>query len=312
MSLLSPLAFALAGLTLRLVLLYFLKVRRRERAVPSLLLWSTAKRDREASAFFQRLQRDPLIILQILALLALALALARPAVTVMGPGNKRVVLVVDAAATMKATDVSPSRFVRAQRDALRRLAQLGEGAEVMVIQAAIQPRVVVPFTRDRERVVAGIWSLGAQDIPSRLAEAVRTARALVGQDARAEIYVFTDGANSSALGAQGDDVRVRWVGVGTRGRNVAITNFGVRRNYLGTFGSQAFASVANFSDQTQRLSFALTVDDKTVAEQALELGPQVRRALVLPFTHEGGGVVRARLRVSDDLESDNVAQAVIP
>src|SRR4029453_7014106 len=67
MSFLSPLAFALVGLTLPLALLYFLKVRRRERQVSSLLLWDTTKRDREASAFFQRLQRDPLIILQVLA-----------------------------------------------------------------------------------------------------------------------------------------------------------------------------------------------------------------------------------------------------
>ena len=37
----------------------------------SLLLWEPALRDREASTFFQRLQRDPLLILQILALLAL-------------------------------------------------------------------------------------------------------------------------------------------------------------------------------------------------------------------------------------------------
>jgi uncharacterized membrane protein len=312
MTFLSPLALLLAGLSIPLLLLYFLKVRRRQQAVSSLLLWDPALRDREASAFFQRLQPDPLLILQILALLALTLALARPAVTVMGQGNKRVVLVVDAAASMKATDVSPSRFVRAQREALGRLAQLGAGAEVMVIQAAIQPRVVVPFTRERERVVAGIYSLEAQDIPSRLGEAVRTARALVGPDARAEIHVFTDGVNPAAVAGQGDDVRVRWVGVGGRGRNMAITNFGVRRNYLGAFGSQAFASVVNFSDEPQRLAFVLSVDDRTVAEQALELGPQVRRALVLPFTHEGGGVVQARLRVSDDLASDNVAQAVIP
>ena len=39
--------------------------------VSSLLLWDPALRDREASTFFQRLQRDPLLILQILALLAL-------------------------------------------------------------------------------------------------------------------------------------------------------------------------------------------------------------------------------------------------
>src|SRR2546426_8452097 len=79
MSFLSPLAFALTALVLPLVLLYFLKIRRRERRVPSLLLWDPSLRDREASAFFQRLQRDPLLILQILALLALAIALARPA-----------------------------------------------------------------------------------------------------------------------------------------------------------------------------------------------------------------------------------------
>ncbi|HYN63059.1 MAG TPA: vWA domain-containing protein, partial [Candidatus Limnocylindrales bacterium] len=42
------------------------------------------------------------------------------------------------------------------------------------------------------------------------------------------------------------------------------------------------------------------------------LEPNVRRAVVLPFSHPGGGVVRARLNVSDDLEADNAAYAVIP
>src|SRR6185369_6069701 len=118
MSFLSPLALALAGLSVPLLLLYFLKVRRREMPVSSLLLWDPALRDREASTFFQRLQRDPLLILQILALLALTAALARPAITVSGQGNKRVAIVMDSSASMKATDVGPSRFVQAQREAL--------------------------------------------------------------------------------------------------------------------------------------------------------------------------------------------------
>src|SRR5216117_2882045 len=118
MSFLAPFALTLFALSVPLVLLYFLKVRRRERTVSSLLLWSTALRDREASTFFQRLQRDPLLMLQLLALLALAFALARPAVTVMGHGAKRIVVVLDTSASMKATDASPSRFARAQRQAL--------------------------------------------------------------------------------------------------------------------------------------------------------------------------------------------------
>ena len=58
MSFLSPLALAAFALSLPLVLLYFLKVRRRERRVSSLMLWEAVQRDREASTFFQRLQRD--------------------------------------------------------------------------------------------------------------------------------------------------------------------------------------------------------------------------------------------------------------
>ncbi len=312
MSLLSPLALLLGTLSVPLLLLYFLKVRRRQMRVSSLLLWDPALRDREASTFFQRLQRDPLLILQILALLALTLALARPAAVVMGHGAKRVAIVMDPSASMKATDVWPSRFAQAQREALTLMGRLGQGAEVMVIEAGVQPRVLVPFTRDHDSVVSALRGMHARDLPNRLGEAIRTARSLVGQDPRAEIHVFTDGARPAAVQGQGDDVRVRWVGVGRRSHNVGITSLAVRRNYFGTFNSQAFLSVANFSSEPQTFSFRLTLDDEMLAEKSLTLEPQVRRAVVVPFNDHNDGTVKLRLDVTDDLAADNVAYAVIP
>src|SRR4029077_17462914 len=127
-------------------------------------------RDREASTFFQRLQRDPLLILQILALLALTVALARPAVPVMGQGAKRVAIVLDTSASMKATDVSPSRFVQAQRAALGLVGRLGEGAEGMVMESGVQPQGLVPFAREPDRVRSAIRSMEAHDLPNRLSE----------------------------------------------------------------------------------------------------------------------------------------------
>src|SRR4029453_17559880 len=112
MSFLSPLALALAGLSVPLLLLYFLKVRRREMPVSSLLLWDPALRDREASTFFQRLQRDPLLILQILALLALTAALARPAVNVMGQGGKRAAIVIESPAPLRSGAAGRARAAR--------------------------------------------------------------------------------------------------------------------------------------------------------------------------------------------------------
>ena len=46
MSFLSPLALLLSALSVPLLLLYFLKVRRRQMRVSSLLLWDAGLRDR--------------------------------------------------------------------------------------------------------------------------------------------------------------------------------------------------------------------------------------------------------------------------
>jgi uncharacterized membrane protein len=312
MSFLAPLAFAVFALSVPLVLLYFLKVRRRDQRVSSLMFWAPSLRDREASAFFQRLQRDPLLILQILALLALTLALARPAVTVMGQGARKVVVVLDTSASMKARDVAPTRFDAARQEAAALVRRLGEGAEVMVIEAGVQPRVTAALGRDRDRALAAVWDSQARDLPNRLTEAVRTARALVGTDPGAEIHVFTDGAFAAAAPPGVADPRVRWVGIGRRSQNVGITALSVRKNYYGSFDYQAFLALVNHTPQAQTFTYVLDVDGQTLAEKSVTLEPSVRRAVVLPFSHKGGGTVRARLKIEDDLATDNVAYAVLP
>jgi len=311
-SFLSPLAFAILGVAAPLVLLYFLKVRRRERRVASLMLWGAELRDREASTFFQRLQRDPLLLLQLLALIALALALARPVVTVTGEGARKVVVVLDTSASMKARDVSPSRFDAARSEAASLVRRLGEGAEIMVIEAGVQPHVTAALGRDRDRALSAIRAARPRDLPQRLPEALRTARALVGIDPRAEIHVFTDGAFVMGQTPEMTDPRIRWVGVGRRGYNVGIVSLSIRKTYYGSFGYQAFVSLVNHSPEAQTFDFALSIDDQMIAEKSLTLEPSVRRSIVLPFAHQGGGTVTAKIGVNDDLATDNVAYAVIP
>ncbi|HXH84463.1 MAG TPA: VWA domain-containing protein [Candidatus Tectomicrobia bacterium] len=312
MTFLSPLAFAVLGLTVPLVLLYFLKVRRRPRTVPSLLLWGASVRDREASAFFQRLQRDPLLILQLLALLALTLALARPVVTVLGEGARKVVVVLDTSASMKARDAGGTRFETARAEAAALVRRLGEGAETMVVEAGVQPVVTAPLSRDRDRALAAIRAAQPRDLPNRLLEAVRTARALVGADPRAEIHVFTDAAVALPASDETRDPRVRWVGIGQRSRNVAITNLAIRKAYTGPLEHQAFVSLVNYTPEPQSFRFTLAIDGKPLAERSVTLEPSVRRAVVLPFTHDGGGEVVARIHADDDLATDNTAWAVLP
>ena len=118
MSFLQPWAFLLLGLSVPLLLLYFLKVRRQQRRVSSVMLWTPVFRDQQASALFQRLQLDPLLLLQLLALLLLCAALARPTLTLQGQGAERLILVMDTSASMKARDAGSSRMREAQARAV--------------------------------------------------------------------------------------------------------------------------------------------------------------------------------------------------
>src|SRR5207302_10372727 len=109
-----------------------------------------------------------------------SLALARRAATSMGDGARKVVVVLDTSASMKASDVGPSRFDVAQAEAVRLVRRLGEGAEVMVIETGVQPKVTAALGRDRQRALAAIGPAQARALATRLAEAVRAARAVGG------------------------------------------------------------------------------------------------------------------------------------
>src|SRR5258706_13904146 len=78
MSFLAPLSLLLGLLAAPIILLYMLKLRRREVSVSSTLLWLMVLRDREANSPWQRLRRHLLMLIQLLLFAALVVALAQP------------------------------------------------------------------------------------------------------------------------------------------------------------------------------------------------------------------------------------------
>src|SRR6478736_6279889 len=86
---------ALATIPVGIVALYFLKLRRRPVRVPSTLLWRRSMEDLHVNSLFQRLRRNLLLFLQLLAILLAMLALAGPRLRgTSGPGQ-RYVLAID-------------------------------------------------------------------------------------------------------------------------------------------------------------------------------------------------------------------------
>src|SRR5690606_15281051 len=129
-----------------IIIFYMLKLRRRPARVSSLLLWQQVVQDRQANAPWQRLKRNLLLLLQLLILALLVLALARPYLNVPAEVQGNVVILLDASASMQATDVSPSRFAAAQAEALALIERLGANDAVSLLAVESTPRLLASAT----------------------------------------------------------------------------------------------------------------------------------------------------------------------
>src|SRR5437764_11016981 len=89
-----------------LLILYFLKLRRRELAVSSTLLWKKAIQDLQVNAPFQKLRKNLLLILQLILLALLCLALSRPVSNYTPGAGKTSIILIDRSASMNAVESS--------------------------------------------------------------------------------------------------------------------------------------------------------------------------------------------------------------
>jgi len=244
MSFLAPgvllLSFLLGG---AIILLYMLKLRRRDVLVSSTFLWQRLLRDREANAPWQRLRRNLLLLLQLLIVALLTFALARPFVPVPAVVSGSVVLLLDASASMQATDVLPTRFEAARRAALEIVDGLGAGDVATIIAVGPQPELLASASGDRatlrQALEAARPSIGRADWEAAFALA---SASLAGM-ANPRAVIISDGAFATPLPSLPGEVR--FVEIGGDGGNLAITALATRE---GPVGPQAFLQLVNYGE----------------------------------------------------------------
>ncbi|MBT3223533.1 MAG: VWA domain-containing protein, partial [Proteobacteria bacterium] len=159
MNFIMPAGLLLGGLAVPLIALYFLRIRRRKVQVPSLLLWHALQRSERLASPFERFKRHLLLFLQLLILLALVFAFARPFLNTKSAAFRSVVLVIDMSASMGAKDERPTRFDVAVDQALEVLKGVGPTDEVMIVAAGPTTEVVSPFTRELPKARAALEGL---------------------------------------------------------------------------------------------------------------------------------------------------------
>jgi Ca-activated chloride channel homolog len=307
MSFLAPAAAVLA-LTLPAILaLYFLKIRRPTRIVPALHLWPNQIRDRQANVPWQRLRPSWLLFLQLLAAAILVAAAVQPALPAGASLARHSIVLLDASASMQATDVAPSRLAEAKRQVNAVIDQLGPQDRMTIIAVGPSPRIVASVTGDRDtlhRAVSGVAaSNGAADLSAALAMAAGLVRA--GDDARA--YLYSDGiVQALRATTTGLPFPVEYHRVGVSGENVGLTSLTVRTSAQ---SRAAYLHVQNFGQQPRSVSVEWRADSHLLDVRPLALAGGQAQDLVLPVPADATSVT-ARLANGDIFTLDDAATAV--
>lgn len=318
-----------------LILLYFLKLRRRPVRISSTMLWDRAVEDLQVNTPFRWLRPSLLLLLQLAALALLAGALGRPALLDPGaPPAGRLIILIDRSASMNAADGDEAGATRldaarlAATELTRRLR--ADQTEAMVISFAAEPRIEAPFTTSAGLLADAIGRIGPTDQPADLDAALAVVRAFVGgageeSDAvPTTLYLFSDGDlpptapdSAGAIGA----ARLLFQRVGPTPDaprdNLGIVAISARRDEADPTLLRLFARVQSAGPEPIETALSVRLDDAPASAAALSIpaadnnGP-AELPVTITFPAPAGGLVVASIARTDALAADNSAALVAP
>jgi hypothetical protein len=305
------------------VTFYILKLRRRTVAIPFSPLWQRILKDKEATSLFSKLKRLLSLLLQLalLALLVLALGDPRAAATLIKGRN--LVVLIDASASMQATDVSPNRLAVAKDRVKQMIRGLGGSDRMLVAQmdAAVSP--LGPMSGDTSELERTLDLIKPTDARADFPRALRFATDTLRGVENSEIVVVSDGDLGDANDASGavhlGDTKLSYVPIGDMkngNRNVAITEFSVRRYPLDKSRYEVMIEAANTGPEQEDVELTLLGDGEPVDITKLRLKPGERLPRFYPNLSGASRTLEAKIAPldgsEDELPADNHAYALLP
>ncbi len=302
------------------VVFYILKLKRRPVPVPFSRIWERILRDKEATSLFSQLKRLLSLLLQLLLLALLLLALGDPRAAQNVLEGRNVVVLIDASASMQATDVSPTRLEEGKRRVRDMVRGLGGSDRMLIAQMDATITPVTTMTSEVSELEAGLKSIRPSETRADFPRALRFAADTLRGIPNPEVIVVSDGVLGPATDQLGDvalgDIKLGFIPIGERGKNAAITGFSVRRYPLDKSRYEVMLEVTNTSAEDMKLELSLYGDGAITDVTQLTLKPNERLPRFYPNLSGASHTLEARLRLADgtrdDLPADDTAYALLP
>lgn len=285
-----------------LVLFYMLKLRRRRAKVASTMLWSKIYEDVQANAFWQKLRRNILLLLQILIVVLLSLAFARPYLPGTAIRSEELVIIIDNSASMMApADAGRTRLEQAKEAAREMVDGMARSGRVAILTTAPEPAMALPFTDDRNKARRAIASIGIGG-GGELRDAISLAESLIGNRTNRYGYLFSDVQGDTGIVSVLRTRRIEWRRLNESLENAAIVSVEASR----TGGSTSVAVLLeNFGERSHAGRLRLYDGDTLIEARDVTVTPGAREHIGFSDLPVRTGQLKATWDVDDEFPADN-------
>ena len=179
-------ALVLLLLPILLVILYFLKLKRKPMQVPTTFLWKKSIEDLHVNSLFQWLRNNVLLLLQVLVLLFLIYSVLGVRIHGSTETSRHFILMIDNSASMSVKDVAPNRLEWAKNQALNEIDAAGPYDFGMVIAFNSKATTLQAYTNDKEKLREAVRGIEQTQRTTRIEEALALAESLANPERSTE------------------------------------------------------------------------------------------------------------------------------
>ena len=318
-------------------LLYFLKLRRSPLQVPSTFLWTRTIEDMHVNSIWQRLRNNLLMLLQILAVLLLALSCLRPGCRSEQLAGGRFIFVIDQSASMSAKDLpsKKSRLEDAKQQVKETIDRMSGSDAAMLISFSDRAIVQQSYTTNRSLLKRKVDQIQQTERSSDIAEALTAASGLanpgrtsdresqidmqVAEGRDAVLQIYSDGGVKEVPRFSFGKLTAEYFPIGSfeRPANVGITAFSLNDQLEGDGQIEVFARLQNSGMEDTDVDVSLYVDDELFdAKDGVSIAGLGSSSVSFDLSGLSGRVeqsipIRIQIDTADVYDLDNRAVCVL-
>lgn len=293
-----PLGFiALAAIPV-IILIYIIKSKYTEQTIASTYLWTLSEKFLKKRKPISKLTGIITLILQLVAVVAIALLIAQPVFTMKGSARD-VYFILDGSASMNISDGKSTRFDAARDKIEDIIDDSPTGSHFTLILVDNECGVAFEDVRDKKQAKVFIDSLEASWCASDCADALLTAQKYYNANRSASVYLVTD--------RDFETENITAVNVAQKPYNRGLSACGVKNAQSGLVGYGKIASYFSDSNVTVELFASAEIDGELIKAGEVKINAKAGEATDFEISTSLNSYAVMQIKISgdDDLSADD-------